>query len=392
MTEMTPTHHVVKSRENSRFGTWMMSPQSVTRITAISTAFLLATGALAQQPPAASSNAPSAPRQPQAPLQIPEPHYVTVPMTIEVDAPADKVWARIGKFCDIGEWSPSAQGNTCKYLSGDGDVGTVRSVANEVLVGKTNYSYTYTQAPRANTPYNMYHGTLEVVPVTAATSRLNYVLFFDVSMLGDDAAREKYMKDRETSFNQRLKNMKTLAEGGKLTPPGPAPARPAGANQPAVEPYLSPNPTYVVIPMQVEINAPAAKVWAQIGRYCGIGELGSAGFPNCKIISGTDGEYGAIRNVGSEVLVGKTKYSYTYAQPLRASGFYSLYHGTIEARPVTSTTCTLYWTLVYDNSNLRDDAAKAKDVANRRTRFTAMMQNVKILAEGGTLAPAAEMK
>jgi hypothetical protein len=124
---------------------------------------------------------------------------------IEVNAPADKVCARVGKFCDIGEWSPAADGSTCKYLAGDGDVGSVRSVVNEVMVGKTKYSYTYAQAPRENTPYNLYHGTLEVVPVTATTSRLNYSLFFDTSMLADDA-RDKYLKDRETSFNLRLKN------------------------------------------------------------------------------------------------------------------------------------------------------------------------------------------
>jgi hypothetical protein len=105
------------------------------------------------------------------------------------------------------------------------------------------------------------------------------------------------------------------------------------------------------------------------------------------ITAGTDGEYGVVRNIGREVLVGKTKYSYTYTQQMRATGFYSLYHGTIEARAVTPKTTTLYWTLVYDNSNLADDAAKEKDIAGRRTRFMAMLQNVKILSEGGTLPP-----
>lgn len=362
----------------------------MTQMTVLSIVLLLASSAFAQQPPAPPTDAASAPRPPQVPLQIPDPHYVTIPMTIEVNAPADKVWARVGKFCDIGEWTASAEGNTCKYLQGDGDVGTVRSVVNEVLVGKTKYSYTYAQAPRENTLYNLYHGTLEVVPVTATTSRLNYVLFFDASTLGDEAAREKYMKDRETRFNQRLKNMKTLAEGGKLG--APAPAHPADANQPAMAAFLSPNPHYVAIPMQLAVNAPAEKVWAHIGRFCGIGELGSIGYPTCKITSGTDGEYGVVRNIGREVLVGKTKYSYTYAQQLRVTGFYPLYHGTIEARPVTPTTSTLYWTLVYDNSNLADDAAREKDIANRRTHFTAMMQNVKILAEGGTLPPEAGSK
>ena len=318
-------------------------------------------------------------------MQIPEPHYVTVPMTIEVNAPADKVWARVGKFCDIGEWSPAADGSSCKYLAGDGDVGSVRSVVNEVLVGKTKYSYTYAQAPRENTLYNLYRGTLEVVPVSATTSRLNYVVFLDVSMLANDA-REKYLKDREISFNLRLKNMKTLAEGGTVpAPEATAPRGAGGGRTPAA--YLSPNPHYVVVPMQIEVNAPVDAVWAHIGHYCDIGKIGAAGFPTCMITAGTDGEYGVVRNIGREVLVGKTKYSYTYTQQMRATGFYSLYHGTIEARAVTPKTTTLYWTLVYDNSNLADDAAKEKDIAGRRTRFMAMLQNVKILSEGGTLPP-----
>lgn len=348
---------------------------------------LLAVSAFAQQQSAPAVGAATVPQPSQAPLQIPEPHYVTVPLTIDVDAPADKVWARIGKYCDIGEWTPSAAGNTCKYLAGNGDVGSVRSVANEVMVAKTKYSYTYAQAPRVGTPYNLYHATLEVVPVTPTTSRLNYVLFFDDSMLADDAARDKNVRDRESNFNQRLRNMKTLAEGGTLAVPEPAAPRPAGSGT-APAPYLSPNPHYVAIPMQIEVNAPANAVWAHIGHYCDLAKLGSAGFPACTITSGSDGEYGAVRSIGREVLVGKTEYSYTYTQPLRASGFYSMYHGTVEARADTANTATLYWTLVYDNSNLADDAAREKDIANRRVRFMAMLQAVKILSEGGTL-PAA---
>jgi hypothetical protein len=345
---------------------------------------LIAPSGFAQQTPSPAAGVSATPRPNQAPLQIPDPHYVTVPMTIEVNAPADQVWARVGKFCDIGDWVPSSDGNTCKYLAGNGDAGTVRSVVNEVLVGKTKYSYTYTQAPRENRPYNLYHGTLEVVPVTATTSRLNYVLFFDTSMLTDDA-REKYLKNRETSFNLRLKNMKTLAEGGTLKAPEPATPRPAEGARPAPAAYLSPNPHYVVIPMQLEVNAPADTVWSRIGHFCDIGKLGAIGYPTCMITSGNDGEYGVVRNIGREVLVGKTEHSYTYAQQLRATGFYSLYHGTIEAREVTPTKTMLYWTLVYDNSNLADDAAREKDIATRRTRFLGMMQNVKILSEGGTL-------
>ena len=66
-------------------------------------------------------------------------------------------------------------------------------------------------------PYNHYHGTLEARPVTATTSKIVYTLFFDNSMLPDDAARAAADKERRrTRFMQVLQNMKTLVEGGKL--------------------------------------------------------------------------------------------------------------------------------------------------------------------------------
>jgi hypothetical protein len=158
------------------------------------------------------------PRPGSAPMQVPSPHYVSIPMSIEVNAPVDKVWARIGKYCDIGEWGIPG----CTILSGDGDLGTVRSIGNEVLVGKTKYSYTYTQPVRVGPTYNMYHGTLEAVPLGADKTEINYTLFFDNSMLADDAAREKDIENRRARFTKMLDNMKLLAEGGTLPNPNQA--------------------------------------------------------------------------------------------------------------------------------------------------------------------------
>jgi hypothetical protein len=307
---------------------------------------LLASAAFAQQAnvppraPPASAAASAAASPGPAPLQIPNPQYVSIPMTLDVNAPVDKVWARIGKFCDIGEWQGRGGANACTILSGtDGDFGAVRSVANEVLVGKTKYSYTYAQAPRKGVPFNLYHGTLEAVPLTKKTTRLNYTLFFDNSMLADDAARATDLDNRRTNFTRYLGNMKILAEGGMIPPPAPRPAGavaaspggasgggPAGApSAPGLAPALlmSPTPHYVSIPMTVNVNAPVDKVWARIGKFCDIGEWG---IPGCTFISGADGEFGAVRSIGNEVLVGKTKYSYVYTQPLRTTGGYIMYH------------------------------------------------------------------
>jgi len=138
--------------------------------------------------------------------------------------------------------------------------------------------------------------------------------------------------------------------------------------------------------MEIDVNRSAADVWKRIGKFCDIGEWFQI---PCTITQGKDGEFGAVRSVANEVLVGKTELSYTYTQPVRAGRPYDLYHGTLEARPVTPTTSKLVYTLTYDNSMLADDAAKAADRARRLTTFTRALQNMKTLAEGGTLPPPA---
>jgi len=144
------------------------------------------------------------------------------------------------------------------------------------------------------------------------------------------------------------------------------------------------NPTYTSIPLEITVNRPAAEVWKRVGKYCDIGEW--LQIP-CTITSGKDGEFGAVRSVGNEILVGKTELSYTYTQPVREGRPYNLYHGTLEARPVTATTAKLVYTLVFDNSMLADDAARERDKAQRTAQFTRALENMKTLAEGGTLPP-----
>ncbi|HKB11742.1 MAG TPA: SRPBCC family protein [Vicinamibacterales bacterium] len=172
----------------------------------------------------ASSQAPAPAPQPaptSTSIVVASPTYASIPMEITVNRPAADVWKRVGKFCDIGEWLRIP----CTITSGkDGEFGAVRSVANEVLVGKTELSYTYTQPVRDGRPYNLYHGTLEARPIDAATSKLVYTLFFDNSMLADNAARDADRARRTAQFTQALQNMKILAEGGTL-PPAPARGR-----------------------------------------------------------------------------------------------------------------------------------------------------------------------
>ena len=181
---------------------------------------LCAAGAAAAQNPAPAAQAATGAATGPA---VASPTYTSIPLEITVNRPAAEVWKRIGKFCDIGEWLQIP----CTITSGkDGEFGAVRSVAGEVLVGKTELSYTYTQTVRNDRPYNLYHGTLEARPVTATTSKIVYTIFFDNSMLPDDAARATDKERRTATFTRALQNMKTLAEGGTLPPP---PTRGRGA-------------------------------------------------------------------------------------------------------------------------------------------------------------------
>ena len=175
----------------------------------------------------AQAQAPAAPAASGA-IVVTAPTYVSIPMEVTVNRPAAEVWKRVGKYCDIAEWLRLPTG--CTITSGkDAEFGAVRTVGSEILVGKTELSYTYTQNPRNGQPYNLYHGTLEVRPVTASTSKLIYTLFFDNSMLADDAAREKDKAGRTARFQAALENMKILAEGGTL-PPAPARGATPGGN------------------------------------------------------------------------------------------------------------------------------------------------------------------
>jgi hypothetical protein len=158
----------------------------------------------------------------------------------------------------------------------------------------------------------------------------------------------------------------------------------AAAQAPPPPPLQTPNPSYASVAMEIDVNRPAAEVWKRVGKFCDIGEWFQI---PCMIISGKDGEFGAVRSVANEILVAKTELSYTYTQPVREGQRYNMYHGTLEARPVTATTSKIVYTLFFDNSNLADEAAKQADKDRRRTQFMRAVQNMKTLAEGGTLPP-----
>jgi len=142
------------------------------------------------------------------------------------------------------------------------------------------------------------------------------------------------------------------------------------------------DPEYTTIELEIDIARPAEEVWAKVGGYCDIAKWLDV---DCTITSG-DGGMGTVRVLAGgriiEILVAKTDLSYGYTQPVREGQFYNLYHGFMEARPVTERTSKMLYTLVYDISDKPDQAAKDADIERRRGMFTTALQNMKALAEG----------
>jgi hypothetical protein len=153
-----------------------------------------------------------------------------------------------------------------------------------------------------------------------------------------------------------------------------------GAIVPA-ETTLAAEPEYTTIKMEIDVARPAADVWAKVGGYCDIAEWLDV---DCTITSG-DGGMGTVRVLAggrvTEILVAMTDLSYGYTQPASEGQFYNLYHGFMEAKPVTERTSKLIYTLVYDISDKADQAAKDADVARRRGMFEGALTNMKELAE-----------
>lgn len=141
------------------------------------------------------------------------PHYVTIVRKIDVNKPAAAVWSKVGNYCDLSKWLSLS----CDIVSGSGnEIGATRKVDHkiiEVLVGKTATSYTYSQPEMPGADVHFYHGTLDVQPVTAKTSRIVYTLFYDNSGIGDAAAQKKEVDGRTAAFQKAVENMKSLAEG-----------------------------------------------------------------------------------------------------------------------------------------------------------------------------------
>jgi hypothetical protein len=135
---------------------------------------------------------------------------------------------------------------------------------------------------------------------------------------------------------------------------------------------------YVSIVQQVEVARPAEAVWRKVGGYCDIGGWLRT---SCEITSGKDGEVGAVRRIAGridEVLVARTAWSYTYAQPKSPID----YHGAVEVRPTADGKASrIVYSLFYDAESLGDAEARAADRQRRAAMFANVLQTMKTIAE-----------
>jgi Polyketide cyclase / dehydrase and lipid transport. len=133
--------------------------------------------------------------------------YVSIVQEAAVNAPAETVWQKVGGYCDIGAWLNT----TCEITQGaDRELGAVRRIAGrveEVIVARTPLSYTYADVD----PKILYHGTVEVRPVDARSSRIVYTLFFDQASIPADQ-REANSARRKAMAGGWLKTMVGIAE------------------------------------------------------------------------------------------------------------------------------------------------------------------------------------
>lgn len=148
-----------------------------------------------------------------------DPEYVTIRMETDVNKSAQETWAKVGAdYCMLSKWIAAGREVPCAVTSGDGGIGTVRSIANgavlEVLIAKTDLSYGYVQPAKEGQFYNLYHGFMEAKPVSPTTSKIIYTLIYDVSNLADKAAKDADVARRKAQFEGALANMKKMAEAG----------------------------------------------------------------------------------------------------------------------------------------------------------------------------------
>ena len=105
----------------------------------------------------------------------------------------------------------------------------------------------------------------------------------------------------------------------------------------------------------------------------------------CEIISGDDSEVGAVRSLmgGSyvEVLTSQTRYSYAYAALDMKDSLQKFIHGAVEVRPTSKNRSKILYTLIYDDTQVADQADRNIDLERRSAFIRKGLRKMKEIAE-----------
>jgi hypothetical protein len=128
------------------------------------------------------------------------------------------------------------------------------------------------------------------------------------------------------------------------------------------------------------IAKPAYLVWDKINAWCGIEKF--LDVKGCKIDSGR-GELGSVRTIDTgttmvvEIVVARTPYSYTYAQPFTPI----FYHGTLGVESIDAGHSKITYNLIWNESAVGDAAAQTAARESRTKRFQAAVDKMSAAAK-----------
>jgi hypothetical protein len=155
------------------------------------------------------------------------------------------------------------------------------------------------------------------------------------------------------------------------------------ANAMAQPTATTPQPAdWTTVSLSADVAKPAYIVWDKIGGndWCAIAKY--LDVKGCKVDKGR-GELGSVRSIDTgtaqvvEIVVARTPYSYTYAQPFTPI----FYHGTLGVEAVDATHSRITYTLIWNATAVGDKAAQDAAKASRTTRFQAAVDKMKAAAE-----------
>lgn len=142
-------------------------------------------------------------------LEVAAPEFANIVCRIDIERDRAETWESIGGFADAGRFLDIAS----KLLVGTGKIGTVRQVGDrilEVLVGCSDFSYTYAQVVGPMAQF-AYHGcvTLSALPLRLCT--LTYTIVYDERQM--DSEQRGIQRARITKrFQGAAEAMKRQAE------------------------------------------------------------------------------------------------------------------------------------------------------------------------------------